>query len=626
MSLPPWSQADVPRECGVYLFRDASGAVLYVGKARNLRRRLQSYRKSGGDGRLLIRFLERQARSLETIVTRTEAEAVLLEAQLVKQHRPAHNIRLKDDKSFLMIRLDPQESFPRLKLVRAHSPKRDKKSGPAQGRSRLFGPYASSRAVRATLADLHRVVPLRDCPDAVFAARTRPCLKHQLGLCSAPCVGLIKAPDYAVLVDKAARILGGDAGELERELAARMEAAAAAEQFERAAAWRDRLAALRRTLERQGVRARAGLDRDVLALARSGSQAALAQLCWRGGQLLETHCRTFVSELPSVELWHGLISALYAQGAAAAPAEILVEQLPAERELLQQALGQGVHIRVPGSGEGLRMLALARANARSALERRERTGEQGRSAGAALAELLGLPSPAEVVDGFDVSNFQGAHGVASRVRFRGGFPDKSGYRRFKLRTVPGQDDFAALREVVARALRRDLEQDDLPDLVLIDGGAGQLAAALAGRDEAGAFDVPLVALAKARPARKRAGVRLQASQERLFLPNEREPRALERHSALCHFVQRVRDEAHRFAITYHRKERGRLPSVLDGVAGLGPKKKRALLVRFGSLAGVRAASQEELAALPGIGAALAARLRERLARNLAQPGGSSRPS
>jgi excinuclease ABC subunit C len=286
MSDYPWTRATdlagVSDRPGVYLFRDDQGRVLYVGKARDLRARLATYRSAGGDARLGVRFLERDARSVETIVTRTEQEALLLEDALIKQHRPVHNVRLKDDKSFLMVRVDLDERFPRLKLVRAHRPRAGKKAG----RSRFFGPFASTRAVRQTISDLHRVVPLRDCSDSVLAHRTRPCLKHQLGMCAAPCVGLIDAARYAELVERATRILSGDIQELERDIDARMRAASHKLEFELAAAWRDRLRALRRTVEGQGVRPGQRIDRDVLGLARTGEDALVHLLAFREGRLV----------------------------------------------------------------------------------------------------------------------------------------------------------------------------------------------------------------------------------------------------------------------------------------------------------------------------------------------------
>jgi excinuclease ABC subunit C len=598
---------------GVYLFRSGEGKVLYVGKALNLRARLRAYlpgRSPVSDGRLVHRFLERDAERVETIVTRTEQEALLLEDSLVKLHKPIHNIRLKDDKSFLMVRID-EEDFPRLKLVRAHQPR----FGKAKGRSRLFGPYASARDLRAMLADLQRVVPLRDCSDATMRNRTRPCLKHDLGLCSAPCVGKISAEAYDELLERAARILAGESEPLERDLEERMREASARLDYELAAGFRDRLAALRRAVGRQAVRAGSHVERDVLGLARAGSDALVQRLEFRAGRLVASESHFFRCELTDEELLHGALTELYARGTRSAPAEILLRGLPVESDLLRSLLG-GVELVVPRAGERERMLALAEENARVELERRQAGRVADAEALEELARLAGCEEKDEplVVDGFDVSNLQGTHVVASRVRFRGGFPDRAGYRRFRVRGVRGQDDFAALHEVVGRSLRRGLAEGDLPDLVVVDGGAAQLAKALEAREDAGAWDVRIVGLAKARPERRVGARRKERSEERLFLPGRAEPLELAPHSALRHLLERIRDEAHRFAITYHRKERGRLRSRLDEIPGVGPKKRRELLRRFGSVIGIERASEEELATVPGISTALARTIREHLAR------------
>ncbi len=616
MSDYPWNpdldMQQVAERPGVYLFRDAGGRVLYVGKARDLRGRLQTYRTPGGDGRLGVRFLERDACSVETIVTRTEQEALLLEDALIKQHKPPHNVRLKDDKSFLMVRLDLDERFPRLKLVRAHQPK----AGRRKGRSRLFGPFASARAVRQTLSDLHRVVALRDCTDAVMNHRSRPCLKHQIGMCAAPCVGLVDAAAYGELVERATRILSGETAELERDLELRMREAAGRLEFELAGSWRDRLQALRRTVERQGVRPGEGVERDVLGLARRGDQALVHRLAFRDGRMAESRTHAFRSELPDAELLHDVLTALYGGGRREVPREVVLPCAPADRELLEGVLGERLSLVVPSAGERLRMLDLAGENARAERARREAARGEEDEAGRRLARLVGLTAPEGplVVDCFDVSNLQGTSVVASRVRFRGGIADRAAYRRFRVRSVQGQDDFASMREVVGRSLRRGQGEGDLPDLIVIDGGAAQLSRALEAREDAGAWDVHIVALAKARSARSLRGRRLPASEERLYLVPGAPPVELPRHSAVRHLLERVRDEAHRFAITYHRKERGRLRSKLDSIPGVGPARRKALLRRFGSVAGVARASVEELSGIPGIGPGLAKAILEHLAR------------
>jgi excinuclease ABC subunit C len=606
---PVWWKDDFPRESGVYIFRDAEGQVLYVGKAASLRDRLRSYRSKEGDGRLLIRFLSDQARTLETIVTRTELEALLLEDSLIKAHKPPHNIRLKDDKSFLMLRLDLGERFPRFKLVRAHSPKQG-----AQGRSRLFGPYASAKQLRQTLVELQSVFPMRDCPDAVMNHRTRPCLKHQIGLCKAPCVGLIDEAAYAELVERASRVLSGDPRELEHEIEKRMRESSLRRDYERAAWWRDRLAALRATSERQGVLTRDTTARDVLHLARAGERAVVQRLSFREGRLAESRAHVFRSQLDDPELLHGVLTALYSAKGRELPEELVLPCEPADPDFFEHLFAGRTKLVVPQGGERARMLQVAFENARTELERSRATEAREEAGLEALAALLDLDALPEVIDCFDISNLQGTNVVASRVRFRSGHPDRAGYRRFKVRGVEGQDDFASMREVVGRSLKRGTDEGELPDLVVIDGGAQQLESAIAARDEAGAWDVRFIGLAKARSERKVGGKEKSKSEERIFLPGVEQPIELGKHNDARHLLERVRDEAHRFAITYHRKERGRIESQLDSIPRVGPARRKALLRAFGSVQGVKAASVEAIAAVEGIGMELAQAIREHLAR------------
>jgi excinuclease ABC subunit C len=614
MSTIVWSATadlgQVPERPGVYLFRDEAGSVLYVGKAAALRARLRSYR-GVGDGRPMIRFLEIEARTVETIVTRTEQEALLLEDTLIKTHKPAHNIRLKDDKSFRMLRLDLSDRFPRFKHVRSKNPE----VGKAGGRSRYFGPFASSISLRRTLSDLHRVIPLRDCPDTVMNHRSRPCLKHQIGLCSAPCVGLIGDAEYRELVEKASRVLSGDTAELEHDLEARMRNAAAEMEYERAAAWRDRLAALRRTVERQGVQTNDRVRRDVLAVVRRGEDAVVHRLSFREGRLSESRSHLFRSQLPDEELMHVVVTALYGTRERERPQEIVLPHLPADLALIQTVLGDDIELTVPKSGDKQRMLDFAGENARAELVRRDKEKSGEEEALDQLTDLLDLESTPDVIDCFDISNFQGSNVVASRVRFRGGHADKAGYRRFRVRGVAGQDDFASMKEVVGRSLKRGVQEGDLPDLVVIDGGLAQLGAALEGREEAGAWEVAMIGLAKARAERKVKGEVKEKSEERVFVPGAKEPIELPRHSAARHLLERVRDEAHRFAITYHRKERGKIASRLDSIPGVGPAKRKALLRAFGSVQGVSQASIEAISSIAGIGPELARKILDHLRKD-----------
>jgi excinuclease ABC subunit C len=422
-------------------------------------------------------------------------------------------------------------------------------------------------------------------------------------------VGRIDAAGYAANVERAMRVLSGDIEELERDLETRMRRASEAEEYEQAAAVRDRLEALRRTVERQGVLSAAGTERDVLALARSGDRVLVHRLCIRRGKLAESRAYSLRSQLSDEECLHGILTTLYAGADCERPREIVLPVLPVEDELLGELLS-GCQLLVPRGGERARQLDLARENATIELARAEAAREGGDEAERALARLCGLERGAGdegplVIDGFDVSNFQGAHVVASRVRFRGGHPDRSGYRRYRIKGVQGQDDFQSMHEVVGRSLRRGLDEGELPDLVVIDGGAAQLQSALSARDDAGAWDVRIVSLAKARAQRVVRRKEKAASEERLFLAPEADALVLERHSAARHLLERIRDEAHRFAITYHRKERGKLRSRLDSIPGVGPVKKKALLARFGSVQGVQEASLEELAGVPGVSSALA---------------------
>ncbi|MBK9383979.1 MAG: excinuclease ABC subunit UvrC [Planctomycetes bacterium] len=579
-----------PRRSGVYIFRDAEGRALYVGKAKDLKARVRSYLRAEGDGRIVSRYLGTRAHDVEFVVTETEQEALLLEDALVKQLKPPHNVRLRDDKSFLLVKLDRRESFPRFVPVRRH--------GRRDPQARYFGPYASAGHLRRTLRMLHEIVPLRDCRDAVFKNRTRPCLKHEIGRCSAPCVGLVDAEAYARLVDRAEEILRGKTEEVERELEARMKRAAAELQFETAARVRDQLESLRATTERQVVASAKGVERDAIGLHREAGRVALAVLRFRGGALEAVRSHLLDSEIPDEELVSAFATRLYS-GDAFVPREILVPCEPSDASMLAAWLetkrGATVELRVPERGEPRKHLEMANANAAQVFRAQVDVEELADEALAKLAERLELEEVPQVLDCFDISAFQGAAMVASRVRFRGGVPDKAGYRRFRVKSHGGQDDFASMREVVARALRRDLQDADLADLIVIDGGKGQLAAACAARDEVGAAGLALVGLAKARVGRGPLG-----EEERIFKEGAELPIVLPRGSAERHLLERLRDEAHRFAITYHRQLRDELRSELDEVPGVGPTLRKRLLQHFGSVRRIAAASEQELCALPRI--------------------------
>jgi excinuclease ABC subunit C len=592
--------ATFPTGPGVYVFSDGEGRALYVGKAANLRARVRQYLRPGGDGRPLLRFLEAEAREVEFLAVRTEQEALLLEDTIVKKRRPLYNVKLKDDKAFLMLRLDRREAWPWFRLVRR---RRD-------DRAEYFGPFASAKAVRRTLGLLHKIVPLRDCKDGVFGNRSRPCIKHEIGRCPAPCVGAIARPAYETLLDEAVAILRGRAGGLLRRLRDEMDAAAAALQFERAQALKVQVEALERVAEQQSVVA-AGGDQDAFGLHREGDAAVVvAILMFRGGRLESARRFELSTALPDELLLSDVIARFYL-GDRFVPAEVLVPVEPAEVGLLEDWLsgkrGASVGLRVPQRGRNRRHLEMAADNARLT-DRQARAAVGLREDGAErLAELLDLPEPPQRLHCIDVSTTQGRDTVASRVAFVDGGPDKERYRRFRISAEKAGDDFAAMEEAVRRSLARcAAEVDDLlPDLLVVDGGAGQLAAALRGAAAAGLGpgELPIVGLAKSRL--RGLGDGRQRTDERIFVPGRAVPIHLEPASPELLLVAAIRDEAHRFAITYHRKLRGRLGSELDRIPGVGPARRRSLLRHFGSLDAVRGADLDALAAVPGIPGAVA---------------------
>lgn len=587
-----------PNEPGVYTFLDDAGQALYVGKASCLRNRVRSYLKPGGDGRIAIRFLEAEAVDVEFLVTRTEQEALLLENTIIKKRQPKYNVKLKDDKSFLMLRLDPNESWPWFRLVR-----RRRNDG-----CLYFGPYTSAKSVRRTLRLLHKVVPLRDCSDTVFRNRSRSCLKHQIGRCPAPCVGEVSAPDYAELVNKAVGILDGKAAPLLRDLSSKMAVASQALEFERAQHLKVQIDALTRVSERQSVVGDSEDDLDAVGLHRSGDEVSAVFLLYRGGKLEGSRRFAFRTQLPMDLLLSDLLGRFY-EGDHFIPAEILVPGPVAEQEVVRAWLagkrGRQVRLHIPKRGAKRSKLVAAEDNARLTDEVEANKAARRESAAAELAQLLQLPELPRSIHCLDVSTIQGRHTVASRVAFVDGLPDKSSYRKFKISSSAAADDFSGMEEAVRRSLTLCLTKDaeDLPDLVIVDGGAGQVSAAEKALADLGLDDeLALVGLAKSR--RKGSGDHPERTRERLFRRGVREPIPLLPGAAVTLLVAAVRDEAHRFAIRYHRQVRSKLTSALDEIDGIGKERRRRILRHFGSLTRVRSASREDLMAVPGLPSAL----------------------
>ncbi len=597
--------ARFPDGPGVYVFVDGAGKALYVGKAADLRARVRSYLKPGGDGRPQLPFLEAEAVDVEFVATATEQEALLLENTVIKKRQPRFNIKLKDDKAFLLLRLDPNEPWPWYRLVR-----RRRDDG-----ALYFGPYASAKSVRRTLRFLHKVTPLRDCTDHVFANRSRPCIKHQIGRCPAPCTDLIDRAGYEELLQRSLRILRGDVGPVLRDLRAAMAAAAENLEYERAQALKQQLEALQVIGEKQVVVGRDG-DEDALGVHRVGDEVTCAHLTFRGGAL--EHCRrfSFRSEVALELLLGDLLPRLY-QGDRHVPELILLPALPVESGLIAAWLrgkrGAAVELLVPQRGDRRHRLELAEQNAALA-DAVAADADARRAAGAErLARCVQLDEPPQRLHCIDVSTTQGVATVASRVCFVDGAPDKAQYRRFKIAREHAGDDFAAMQEAVRRSLTLCLERDDedLPDLLVVDGGEGQLAAAGRALVELGLEgELPVCGLAKSRL--RGVGDRKIATGERIFLPGRSTPVPLPDGSPEMLLIAALRDEAHRFAITFHRQRRGRIGSELDEIPGVGPTRRKTLLRHFGSLTALRQASREALRAVPGVPANVADLVWERL--------------
>jgi excinuclease ABC subunit C len=606
----------LPNAPGVYLFLDGKGRVLYAGKADVIRDRVRSYFGPSLDIRH-VRMLE-HAERIEHVITGSISEAYLLEANLIKKHRPRYNIRLKDDKSYPYVKVTLAEPFPRILRTR--------KLGDRG--ARYFGPYANAKSVDDTLDLLQKLFPYRTCKLNIVAdeqgrGRTeppsalpggRPCLLYHIKRCTAPCVGAVDTSEYRRTIDQIVLFLEGRQAVLARQLRSEMSTAAERLEYERAAALRDRLQAVERTLERQEVHAYAGDDFDVLGVAVEPPDACVQLFVVRDGKIVgrEHFFLEGAIDAPREEVLASFLRQRYAL-ATDLPPEIVVADEPPERELFEtfasERRGSRVSVHVARRGRKRRLAELAARNAEEALgqERVRWLADRGKTE-RALGELqaaLGLESVPKRIECYDVSHVQGTDVVGALVVFEDGRPRKDAYRRFRIKGGERNDDFANMRQVLVRRFRR-VEQSDgagwpQPDLVIVDGGRGQLTAAEAAFSEAGRLNLPVAALAKER--------------EELYLPGRAAPVVLPRASQALYLVQRIRDEAHRFAVSYHRDLRAKrqVRSVLDEVAGVGPGRKRALLRRFGSVRGIREAALEDIAGVSGISASLAERIKQAVA-------------
>jgi excinuclease ABC subunit C len=591
--------ASLPGKPGVYRMLDADGKILYVGKARQLRHRVQSYFHGRAQTSKTLVMLGQVAR-IEVTVTMSEAEALLLEANLIKRHRPRYNVLLRDDKSFPYIHIATEHEFPRVSFYR----------GPRKLPGRFFGPYPSAVATRETLLLLQKLFRVRQCEDTFFANRSRPCLQYQIQRCTGPCVGLVSREDYARDVADTIRVLEGRNTEVIADLGRRMEAASQGLKFEEAARVRDQIAMLKQIQASQTVTRTAGQDIDAVAIAGSGGEYCVSVVFVRGGRNLGSSNYFPKGGLAGeAEALAAFLAQYYL--ARGAPDEILVAGPLEDREVLEAALqersGHAVRIRHGVRGTRARWLAMAQTNAQLGLSMRASSRASVGEQLDALARELQLGRTPGRIECFDVSHTMGESAVASCVVFGSEGPVKSEYRRFNLRELTPGDDYAGLRQAVERRFTRILRgESPMPDLLLIDGGPGQLHAATGALEALGVQGLVVAAVAK--------GADRKAGQERLFLAGQEVPLILPPDSPALRLIQRIRDEAHRFAIAGHRqsRERARRTSPLEEIPGLGPKRRTELLKAFGGLQGIRQASIEDLAKVHGISRQLATQVFERM--------------
>ena len=591
----------LPTGPGVYQFKSAGGAVLYVGKAQNLKSRVRQY-VSGGDGRIRIPALVERSAFVDVLVTGNVKEALLLENELIKQHRPPFNVRLRDDKQYLALRIDESEAWPRVTMVR-----RFRKDG-----AQYFGPYTSSVALKSSLSKLRRLFPLRSCTEGTFkdyARRGRPCIEYEMKRCLAPCVGFAEKSAYDDQVRGTVLFLRGKSRELVDKIEREMAEAAAEERFEDAARLRDRIQAVERTIESQQIVTEAGVDRDVFAIVREGGEVEVQVLHVREGRVIGARSFAFSNvRLDDSEVLTSFLGQFYASGAGHSPPREVLTSVDFEDDgaliaLWKERFDEPVTIRKAQRGGGRGLVEIAERNASLSLKTRLAARESVDTALDELEERCRLSARPRRIECYDVSNLQGTLAVASRVTFEDGEPVKKDFRRYRIREAEAGDDYGCMREVLDRRLRR-VETEPLPDLLMVDGGRGQVGVVIAALKDSG-LEVEVLGISKERDdaspsLRVKRGGGLKA--ERIFRPNRTNPILLPPSSRGMLLLQRIRDESHRFAIEFQRELRSKvnMTSILEELPGIGPTKRRALLKTLGSLRAVRNATLEELLSVAGI--------------------------
>jgi excinuclease ABC subunit C len=591
---------NLPDKTGVYIFLDKNKTPIYVGKAKSLRNRVQSYfNDSSTDYRSFIRRLPTVLGDIETHITSSEKEALILERELIRRHAPRYNVIWRDDKQFLCLRIDPKHDYPWVQVVRNM-----KKDG-----ARYFGPFHSAGAARKTLKVLNRHFKLRTCSDAELHRRERPCLEYQIGRCPAPCVLEIDQKLYRDNVKDVLLFLEGQEPELIKKLEVKMWEASEEFAYEVAAHLRDQIQAIQKTLQKQNAVLASMRDQDIVGIYNDGPQHCLAIMEVREGRVRDIHKHHFTaSSLEPADVLQTFLIQYYLEYDAT-PEELVlpfvVRDLQNLEELLYEHRGRKTRIHVPKRGERFKLIALAGENAKHGFAEKRRKDETKESTLEALKAKLRLRRRPVCIECFDISHFQGDQIVASKVCFKNAYPDKRFYRRYRIKHQTQQDDFAAMYEVLSRRLSRGEREGDLPDLIVIDGGKGQLAAARAAMRDQEIENIDLISLAKARSEGTDS-----KKPERIFREGAKSALVIPTHAPEMRLLMAIRDEAHRFAVRYHTELRSKktLRSDLDSIPGIGPKRRRALLTALGSVERVSKASLEELMAVEGFGEQQAARV------------------
>lgn len=616
---------EFPQTAGVYLMKNMQDKIIYVGKAKSLRHRVRSYFSEAKDVAPKTKFLVNQIHKIDYVLTKTEVEAFLLEASLIKKYRPRYNIRLKDDKAYPYIRLSMADAFPRLYLARKV----------AKDGSIFFGPYTSGAAVRETIRFLNATFKIRDCKDAFMRARKRPCLTYEIGRCTAPCVKLVSQKDYGKDLEAALAFLKGDNKKVIRDLKGKMLKSSQEERFEQAAKYRDSLAAIEAILEKQAViRAMDEHDVDVFSYFGNEKGCLILSLHIRKGRVIG-HRSQFLARLnpqdPGEDIRDWLVSYLnqyyddnFVPDEVLLPHDLGGDLNKLMSAVLQERSGHKVKVHFPSGQDAHRLLEMAAENAKSQFHEKLAKSERANMGLEEIQKKFHLSRLPHKIECFDISNFQGSLNVASQVVFEDGEPNKDLYRRYKIKGFEGANDFASMKEVLSRRFQHSEWEE--PDLILVDGGKGQLSMAVAALKEVGKEGIPIASIAKSRTQGSFSDSEVLSTEERFFLPGRQNPVVFRTNSDALKILVQLRDEAHRFAIEFHRnlRDKSLTTSILDKIEGIGEAKRKLLQKSFPDLQALANASVEELTALPGIHRELAERilqtLKEEMSSEESEPG------